>query len=77
MVEWLGWIATAVFVGSYFSASSAVLRAVQMTGAVIWAVYGVLIGAAPVIVANALVFTAAAWTTVRASRSLRRTPAAR
>jgi hypothetical protein len=31
----------------------------------LWIVYGVMIGALPVIVANALVFTAAAWTMLR------------
>jgi hypothetical protein len=58
----LGWMATAVFVGSYFFVKPATLRAVQMLGAVLWIVYGVLIDATPVIAANALVFTAAAWT---------------
>lgn len=71
MTETLGWIATAVFVGSYFFARPGILRAVQMSGATLWIVYGFLIGAIPVIAANALVFTAAAWTLVqgRASRS--------
>jgi uncharacterized protein with PQ loop repeat len=58
----LGWVATAVFVGSYFFVRPAALRAVQMAGAVLWIVYGFLIEATPVIAANALVFTAAAWT---------------
>jgi hypothetical protein len=49
-------------VGSYFFKQPAALRAVQMSGAVLWIVYGVLIGAVPVIAANALVFAAAAWT---------------
>ena len=62
MTQILGWIATAVFVGSYFFKQPAALRAVQMSGAVLWIVYGVLIGAVPVIAANALVFAAAAWT---------------
>lgn len=62
MTQMLGWIATAVFVGSYFFKQPAALRAVQMSGAVLWIVYGVLIGAVPVIAANALVFAAAAWT---------------
>jgi hypothetical protein len=62
MAQVLGWIATAVFVGSYFFKQPAALRAVQMTGAVLWIVYGVMIGAIPVIAANALVFAAAAWT---------------
>jgi len=58
----LGWVATAVFVGSYFFVKPAALRAVQMIGAVVWIVYGFLIEATPVIAANALVFAAAAWT---------------
>jgi hypothetical protein len=58
----LGWVATAVFVGSYFFVKPSALRAVQMAGAILWIVYGFLIDATPVIAANALVFTAAAWT---------------
>jgi hypothetical protein len=61
----LGWTATAVFVGSYFFSRPALLRAVQMIGAILWITYGLLIGASPVIVANALVFSAAAWTMLR------------
>ena len=58
----LGWMATAVFVGSYFFKRPAALRAMQMAGSVLWIVYGVLIEATPVIAANVLVFSAAAWT---------------
>ena len=64
-VDCLGWAATAVFVGSYFFANPSLLRGVQMLGALLWVSYGVAIGAAPVIVANVLVFSAAAWTTFR------------
>ena len=56
MVEYLGWIATAVFVGSYFCAEPEMLKRVQMLGALMWVAYGVLIGASPVIAANVLVF---------------------
>ena len=62
MTEWLGWLATTVFVASYFFKHPALLRAAQMSGAALWIVYGVLIGAIPVVVANGLVFAAAAWT---------------
>jgi hypothetical protein len=41
------------------------LRATQMLGALLWVLYGVLIGAPPVIVANVLVIAAAAWTATR------------
>ena len=60
-VEYLGWAATAVFVSSYFCAPET-LKRVQMAGAAMWIAYGVVIGAAPVIVANLLVLGAAAWT---------------
>ena len=66
MTEILGWVATAVFVGSYFFTRPALLRAAQMGGATLWIVYGAMIGAIPVVVANALVFAAAAWTLFRA-----------
>lgn len=66
MNDALGWVATTLFVGSYFFRQPALLRAMQMAGAAPWIVYGVLIGAIPVVVANVLVFSAAAWTLVRA-----------
>jgi uncharacterized protein with PQ loop repeat len=64
-VDCIGWSATAVFVGSYFCAQPSVLRAVQMFGALLWVLYGALIGSSPVIVANVLVLSAAAWTLLR------------
>jgi hypothetical protein len=65
----LGWTATAVFVASYFCSRPSLLRVLQMVGALLWVIYGILIGAAPVIVANVLVFSAAAWTRWRARAS--------
>ena len=67
-IELLGWTATAVFVGSYFFTRPSLLRGVQMLGAALWVTYGMLIGASPVIVANVLVFSAAAWTMVKRPR---------
>jgi len=64
MIDYLPWTATAVFVGSYFCRPSA-LKRVQMIGALLWVVYGLLIGASPVVAANLLVFGAAAITLVR------------
>ena len=65
MTDYLGWVATAGFVSSYFFKRPALLRAAQMFGAALWIVYGVMISAVPVVVANGLVFAAAAWTLVR------------
>ena len=67
--ELLGWVATAVFVGSYFFSRPSLLRAMQMLGAALWITYGLLIGASPVIVANVLVLLAAAWTAWRSVRT--------
>jgi len=57
--DWIGWVATAVFLVSYFTKQPASLRRVQGVAAVLWALYGVLIHALPVIVANLLVAGAA------------------
>ena len=62
LVEYLGWLATAVFVGSYLCKGSAALKRMQMIGALMWVVYGLVIGATPVVAANLLVFTVAGWT---------------
>jgi hypothetical protein len=70
MTDMLGWVATAVFVGSYFFTRPALLRAAQMLGATLWIVYGAMIGAIPVVVANGLVLAAAAWTLFRAKQPL-------
>ena len=65
MVEYLGWAATVVFVGSYFCTTPGALRRMQMVGAVMWMGYGLVMHAAPVFVANLLVLSAAAWTGAR------------
>jgi hypothetical protein len=67
MTQTLGWVATAIFVGSYFFARPSALRAIQMVAATLWIVYGILIDAMPVIAANTLVFAAAAWTLARSN----------
>jgi hypothetical protein len=65
VTDYVGWSATAVFVASYFCARADALRRVQMVGAAIWVVYGAMMRAYPVIVANLLVLAAAAWATAR------------
>jgi hypothetical protein len=75
-IEYLGWTATAVFVSSYFSARTETLKRVQMLGALLWMAYGLVLGAAPVVVANLLVFGAAAWTGARAARPTKSSDAA-
>ena len=66
--ENLGWVATALFIASYFFVRPLALRVTQIVGALLWIVYGVLIASRPVVVANALVIGAAAWTSIRSPR---------
>lgn len=54
-LDWVGWLATAVFLVSYFTKTPTALRRVQGVAAGLWALYGVLIHSLPVIVANILV----------------------
>jgi hypothetical protein len=65
-VECLGWAATAVFAGSYLFGRAETLVRAQMLGALMWTGYGILMRAPPVVAANVLVLTAAAWKTWRA-----------
>jgi hypothetical protein len=65
MVDLVGWLATAVFMISYFAKGPIALRRIQGVAALLWASYGILIHALPVIVANVLVAAAAVWTSVR------------
>ena len=62
-MQWIGWLATAMTVASYFCRSPRVLRGVQAVAALVWMTYGVVISAGPIIAANVLVAAVAAWTT--------------
>ena len=61
MLNAIGWIATAVFAISYFSRQPAALRKIQAGAACLWIVYGLLLGALPVVAANVIVAIAALW----------------
>ena len=55
MLEWIGWVATAIFASSYFCKRPGTLRRIQALAAVLWIGYGLLIHALPVVVANLVV----------------------
>jgi hypothetical protein len=61
----LGWMATAVFASSYFCNDSATLKKIQAAAASLWIVYGIAIGAVPVVVANLIVAGAALYSSLR------------
>jgi len=64
-LEWIGWVATALFASSYFQRTPTGLRRTQALAAGLWIVYGVAIGALPVIAANLVVATMAAYSSLR------------
>ncbi len=68
MLAWIGWVATAVFAGSYLCKDPAALRRIQAAAAVLWVVYGALIGAMPVVVANLIVAGVALWSSLSRQR---------
>jgi uncharacterized protein with PQ loop repeat len=55
MFDWIGWLATAVFASSYLSRQQVIMRRIQGLAALMWSVYGGLIHALPVLVANLIV----------------------
>jgi hypothetical protein len=63
--DWVGWVATATFLVSYFTKGPVGLRRVQGVAAGLWALYGVLIHSVPVIVANILVTSVAVLSSFR------------
>ena len=65
MADWIGWLATSIFAGSYFCKQAVTLRWVQASAALVWIGYGFLIGAPPVIVANLVVASLAAFSAWR------------
>ena len=68
IVSWIGWVATACFGLSYFFKKPATLRLIQAGAALLWILYGLLIHAIPVVVANLIVSVAALYSTFIGSR---------
>jgi inner membrane protein len=53
--DWIGWLATFIFLASYNSKDQGKLRRLQALAAVLWVVYGAILHAVPIVVANLLV----------------------
>ena len=60
-LDGLGWLATAMFLASYSCRTQRALRLTQAAAALLWAAYGILLHALPIIVANLLVAAVAAY----------------
>ncbi len=65
----LGWVATAVFATAYLSRQASTLRRIQACAACLWIIYGLAIGAVPVVVANLIVAGAALYSLFRRAPS--------
>jgi len=68
-MDWIGWIATALFASSYFFKQPVALRKVQAAAAMLWVVYGLAIHALPVVIANLVVAGVAAGSALRRARA--------
>ena len=73
-VDFIGWLATAVFLVSYFTKGPRGLRRVQGVAAGLWALYGVLIHSLPVVGANILVAGVAVISSFRRPSALASPP---
>ena len=60
----IGWVASALFVVSYFL-NEKLLRAAQASSAFLWILYGIGLELSPVILTNVLVCAAAVFTMMR------------
>ncbi len=67
--DWIGWLATAVFMTSYLSKNPAMLRRIQALASCLWLTYGVVIHSVPMIVANALVAVVAFYSSFKSAKS--------
>lgn len=65
LTDWVGWLATAVFVLSYRFRDQRTLRWIQALAAVLWVGYGLARHAMPVVVANLLVAGMAVYSSLR------------
>ena len=72
-LEYIGWLATAIFASSYFFKQPLALRKVQAGAALLWVIYGWIIHAYPVVVANLVVASVALYS-ARQSGSKSRVP---
>jgi hypothetical protein len=75
-INLIGWVATALSASSYLFRQPVALRKTQALAAFPWIIYGLSVGAIPVVVANVIVAGAALYSTFTlAPSTARRGPA--
>jgi hypothetical protein len=72
VIDVIGWVATAIFLGSYSCRDPRKLRLTQAAAALVWVGYGAVLHATPIIVANLLVAGVAAYSAVHGFLQARR-----
>ena len=65
MSETIGWVATVLTAGSYFTRRQVLLRRTQAGAAALWLVYGAFLHSMPVMTANVIVGGVALWSSFR------------
>jgi hypothetical protein len=65
--DWIGWVATAIFLASYVCKDQRKLRRIQALAAVLWVAYGAILHAVPIVVANLLVAGVALYSSLTGS----------
>lgn len=74
-LDWIGWLATVIFLASYSCKDQGRLRRVQAVAALVWVIYGVILHAVPLVVANLLVAFVAVYSSLAGHRA-RKLPSA-
>jgi hypothetical protein len=67
--DWIGWLATVIFLASYSCKDQGRLRRVQAVAALVWVIYGVILHAIPIVVANLLVALVAVYSSLAGNRA--------
>jgi hypothetical protein len=65
--DWIGWLATAIFLASYSCKDQKTLRRTQAVAALLWVGYGAILHAVPIVVANLLVAGVAVYSSLAGS----------
>ena len=65
MLDWIGWLATAISAGSYLCKRPVMLRRTQALAALLWIGYGTVIRSFPLVAANLIVGFAGAYSSLR------------
>jgi hypothetical protein len=73
-LDWIGWVATAIFLASYSCKDQRRLRLTQAAAALLWVAYGAVLQAVPIVIANLLVAGVAVYSSLARPTNDKPTP---